>query len=49
MAAVSCLLNNILQNIFFCVQQKKCIHTGLETLLSEQMMTAFSFLDELAL
>jgi len=26
------LLTNILQNIFFCVQQKKEIHTGLEQL-----------------
>jgi len=29
-ATVSCLDTNILQNIFFCVQQKKETHTGLE-------------------
>ncbi len=26
----NCLVTNILQNIFSCVQQKKQIHTGLE-------------------
>ncbi len=30
MATINCLLTNILQNIFFCVQQKKEIHTSLE-------------------
>ncbi len=35
MATISSLLTNILQNLFFCVQQKKETHTGLE------MMTAF--------
>ncbi len=29
MATVSCLVTNILQNIFFCVQQQKQTHTGL--------------------
>ncbi len=29
MATVNCLVTNILQNIFFCVQQKKEAHTGL--------------------
>ncbi len=30
MAIISnCLVTNILQNIFFCVQQKKETHTGL--------------------
>ncbi len=32
MASVNCLITNILQNIGFCVQQKKEIHTGLEQL-----------------
>ncbi len=27
---VNCLITNILQNIFFCVQQKKETHTGLK-------------------
>jgi len=27
---IDCLVTNILRNIFFCVQQKKEIHTGLE-------------------
>ncbi len=36
---VNLLVNNILQNIFFCVQQKKLIHTGLEKLEGEQMVT----------
>ncbi len=35
MATISSLLTNILQNLFFCVQQKKETHTGLE------MMTEF--------
>ncbi len=30
MATTNCLLTNILQNIFFCVQQMKETHTGLE-------------------
>ncbi len=30
MATVSCLGTKILQNIFFCVQQKNETHTGLE-------------------
>jgi len=29
---INCLVINIIQNIFFCVQQKKEIHTGLEKL-----------------
>ncbi len=36
---VNLLVNNILQNIFFCVQPKKLIHTGLEKLEGEQMVT----------
>jgi len=31
----NCLVTDIHQNIFFCVQQKKEIHTGLEQLESE--------------
>jgi len=30
MASVNCLVTNNLQNIFYCVQQKKETHTGLE-------------------
>ncbi len=30
MATSNCLVNNILQNILFCVQQNKGIHAGLE-------------------
>jgi len=30
MGAVNCLITNILQNILFCVQQKKETHKGLE-------------------
>ncbi len=29
MSTVNCLVTNSLQNIFFCVQQKKETHTGL--------------------
>ncbi len=32
MATVDFLVNNILQNIFFCVKQKKETRTGLEQL-----------------
>ncbi len=38
----------ILQNIFLCVQNKH-IHTGLEILQSESMMTGCSFLGALSL
>jgi len=31
------------QNIFFCVQQKKEIHTGLEQLEGHKIMTEFSY------
>jgi len=31
MATVNCLITNILQNVFFCVQQKKETHLGFET------------------
>jgi len=30
MGSINCLVTDILQNIFFCVQQKKEIHTGLK-------------------
>ncbi len=43
------LITNFLQNIFLCVQQNKDIHTGLELLEDEYMMTEFSFLGELSL
>jgi len=42
-------VTHIIQNIFFCVHQKKEIHTGLEQPESEKMMTEFSFLGELRL
>ncbi len=32
MATGNCLVPNILQNVFFCAQQKKETHTGLEQL-----------------
>ncbi len=35
MATVNCLITNILQNIFFCVLQKKDIHIDLEQLEGE--------------
>ncbi len=35
MATVNCLVTDILQNILFCVQQKKETHTGLEQLEGE--------------
>ncbi len=43
MATVSCLVTNILQNVFFCAQQKKYTHTGLEQLEGESIMREFSF------
>ncbi len=42
-------VTNFLQNIFLCVRQNKEIHTGLELLEGEKMMTEFSFLGELSL
>ncbi len=46
MATVNCLVTNILQSILFCVQQKKEMHTGLEQIGGDQMMTECSFLGE---
>jgi len=43
MGPVNCLVTDIIQNILFCVQQKKDIHTGLKQLEGEYMMTEFSF------
>ncbi len=43
MAAGTCLVSSILQTL----QQKKEMHTGLEQLEGEQMMTELSFLGEL--
>ncbi len=34
MAIIYCLITNILQNIIFCVQQKKEAHTGLEQVVT---------------
>ncbi len=42
-------LTNFLQNIFLCFRQNKEIHTGLELLEGEEMMTQFPFLGELSL
>ncbi len=49
MVPQNCSVSHILQNIFLCVQQNKDIHTSLELLEDEQMMTEFSFLGELSL
>ncbi len=35
MVTVNCLVTNILQNIFFCFQQKKETQTGLEQVEGE--------------
>jgi len=35
MGSINCLVTDILQNIFFCVQQKKENHTGLKQLEGE--------------
>jgi len=52
MGGVNCLVTNILQNILFCVQQKKETRTGLEQHKGEQIdkqMTELKFLGELSL
>jgi len=49
MGSIECLVTNILQNIFFCVQQKKETHTGLKQLEGEEMMTEFLFLSDFKL
>ncbi len=43
------LVTNFLQNISLCVRQNKEIHTGLELVEGEEMMTEFSFLGKLSL
>ncbi len=43
MAAVSCLVTNIHQNIIFCVQKKKETHRGLEQVEGELMITIVIF------
>ncbi len=43
------LVTNFLQNIVLCVRQNKEIHTGLELLEGEQMMTELKILGELSL
>jgi len=35
MGSVRCFITNILQNIFFCVQQERATHTGLQQLEGE--------------
>ncbi len=49
MVPQNCSVSHILQNIFYCVQQNKDIHTGLELLEGELMMTEFTSLGELSL
>ncbi len=44
MAITFCLVTHILQNIFFCVEQKKEIHTGLKQRQGGYIMTEFPFL-----
>jgi len=39
---LKCLISDILQNIFFCVQQKKDIHKGLEHLEGKSITTVFN-------
>jgi len=41
LGSINCLVTDILLNIFFCVQQKKEVHTGLKQLLN------YSFNNEL--
>jgi len=42
-------LLTFLKMSFFCIQQKKETHSGLERLEGEEVMTEFSFLGELSL
>ncbi len=49
MVPQNCSVSHILQNILLSVQQNNDIHTDLEILEGEYMMTEFSFLDELSL
>ncbi len=42
MATVSCLVVNIVQNIFFCVFQKNETHTGLEQVVFDDRIFIFS-------
>ncbi len=35
MATINCLVTNILQNTFFCIQQKKETHTCMERVEGE--------------
>jgi len=44
MGYTNCLVTDILQNIFFCVQHKNEVNTGLEELQVEKMMTEYDFL-----
>ncbi len=43
MATVNCLVTNILQNIFFCAQQKREKHTYLKQLEGEWIMNDVNF------
>ncbi len=49
MATINCLVTNILQSIFFCVQQKKETCVDLEQLLRVSKWWQFLFLGELSL
>jgi len=46
---INSLVTDILQNIFFYVQQKKETYRGLRQLEGEKMMKEFAFLTELPL
>ncbi len=48
MVPQNCSVSHILQNIFLCVQQNKDIHTGLDLLEGEKMITELSFLGEVS-
>ncbi len=41
MVSQNCSVSHIIQNIFLCVLQNKDIHTSLELLEGEQMMTEY--------
>ncbi len=49
MATINYLVPNILQSIFFCVQQKKETHVDVEQFLRVSKWRQFLFLGELSL
>jgi len=48
MGSINCLVTDIIQNVFLCVQQEKEIHTSLKQLDGEYI-TEFSFISNLFL